>query len=129
MRVKKNKRVNFFGLIIASMIVVFFPFNFSQAANVSFGQSILPVKFVYLDARGVVEKVWSNVSDKDSAYVVKFFDAREKTEFSGAPEFLGKYLSYAESQPQCEFFSGGKINRIVEYAQSGGALEEIQTIV
>lgn len=120
----------FFGfLILFSLFFNFLCVPKTEAANINFSMSILPVRFVYLDNKGEIEKIWSNVAENDSLYAIKFFNYNKKIELPENQEFMDKYFSYIENQKKCEFFSGGKINRIVEYKKNGDTFEEIQTIV
>lgn len=106
-----------------------------QAAEFNFTQSILPVRFVYLGRDGAVEKVWSNVSDRDRAYVVKFFDSGNgkeiKMNFSGVKKYCQEiktdYLE-AEGERVAGSFKrsvGGSL--MVDLIQRENSLEEIRT--
>jgi hypothetical protein len=62
-----------------------------EKGNVSFSQSILPVRFVYIDVNGEVVKIWNNVRKGDDVYVLKFFSFEENEELDFNSELFRIY--------------------------------------
>jgi hypothetical protein len=77
--------------LVFSFLVTLFPYSSAQAAKVTFKQSILPVHFVYLNKGGAVKRIWSNVTDEDSVYVVKYFDDKSQQEIAPSKKAIEKY--------------------------------------
>lgn len=124
------------SLLLGAVFFCSIPVGQAQAANVSFGQSILPVRFVYLDKQGGIKNIWSNVSVNDKAYVVKFFDDKTKKEVSRNEKLLGEYqksIVRKEEQifPDKELFAktDKKIQLSIDFIKKDNSLEEVQTIV
>ncbi|NMA30026.1 MAG: hypothetical protein GX943_03155 [Candidatus Pacebacteria bacterium] len=46
-----------------------------QAAELEFNQSILPVRFVYLDNNQQIQRIWNNAKIDDQQYILKFFNS------------------------------------------------------
>lgn len=89
-------------------------------------QSILPVKFVYLKEGGEVARMWSNVSEKDDLYVVKFFDASSGLEVSADIQAFYFYETARELEMS---ISDYKKSLKVEFVKNkdGGIGEEVRT--
>lgn len=112
----------------------------THAQEMRFSQSILPVRFVYLDGRGEIERIWSNVSAKDDLYVIKFF-AFSRREIKPTSENVGGYRKIIQSAnvgfTEANIFERGKFfedNRgvvapEVEFVQKDASIEEIHTYV
>lgn len=92
MRVKKIVKIIFLNFLIWTLCFSWFlPPQKALAANVNFSQSILPVRFVYINNQGNIEKIWSNISEKDDLYVVKCIDAKSQKEVSMNDKLLMSY--------------------------------------
>lgn len=63
-----------------------------SSTDVEFKLTILPVRFVYVNDLNEIIKIWNNVKENDSLYVLKFFKEDEKTEISENPLLKRKYL-------------------------------------
>ena len=110
----------------------------ASAKTLTLSQSILPVRFVYLNSGGEIEKIWSNISGKDSRYVMKFFDAKSQLEISGNENTL---LDYQDTIRKSQLISGtitpglalgfyppeNKFNLAIDFIRSGNSLEEVHT--
>lgn len=117
------KKAIFLSIILAEFFVSVFLFPYSvKAANLNFSQSILPVRFVYLGKNNEIEKIWSNVSEKDGAYAVKFFNDKLK-EVVINEVFLN---SYQETVKQ-EQTSSASASATVDFLKTSGILEEVRT--
>ena len=126
--------------IILVVFIFLWGFSFPQwsaeAANVTFGQSILPVRFVYLDQEGEVSSIWSNVSARDKVYVVKFFNEKTKSEVRMSEGLLARYrTAIVQDENQA-----GKLKSFVrnsntftqasvDFVEKGDYFEEVHTIV
>lgn len=116
-------------LLAANLLLV----DFSEAnSSVNFSQSILPVKFVYLDGKGGIKNIWSNVTEKDSLYIVKFLDEKNKTEVRTSENLMGNYQKIARTEKS--FYSGnaGQCSfdcLAIDFVKSGEVLEEVHTVV
>lgn len=93
------------------------------AANTTMSQSILPVRFVYLEKDGSIDHIWSNVTEKDSQYVVKFFDIKQK-EISTEKNMI---LTYVEKSKK-DIVSRQSTQETLFLERAGG-IEEIKTVV
>lgn len=98
------------------------------AAGVEMSQSILPVKFVYLKKSGEVAKIWSNVSEKDDLYVVKFFDASSGLEVSANTRISYFYEEIKKLEAEMSMADHKKSFKI-EFVKNndGGIGEEVRT--
>lgn len=130
----KNKL--FGSLLLGMMFFCSISASQVQAANVSFGQSILPVRFVYLDKRGEIKDIWSNISSKDGAYVVKFFDNKTKKEIGLNEKLLGDYQKNIAQNERQNFIdkallakSGKKVQLSIDFIKKDNLLEEVRTVV
>lgn len=98
----------------------------AKAAELNFSQSILPVKLVYLAENEKVENIWSNVSENDNAYVVKFFDPQQK-EIKASLDIL---FDYQKKIDQTDNTSGGNGPRLcIQFLKNQDKPEEVQTYV
>jgi len=107
-----------------------------EASNVSFGQRILPVRFVYLDNEGAIKNIWSNISAKDSLYVVKFFDEKTKKEVRADEGLFERYRTSVKDDQEgsivSKAFKGENkyfTQVSIDFVKKEGVFEEIQTIV
>ena len=104
----------------------FFASNIGDAkadSNMNFSQKILPVNFVYLNKKGDIGSVWSNVSASDDLYVVKFFDEK-KHEVPLSQNLLRQFAKKSESMT-----SSMSVSEHVQFVQKGSVLQEIKTLV
>jgi len=129
MRVMKNfsKLIFFLGVLAVMLGVPAKTFS----ASVNLNQSILPVSFVYLDKKGEIEKIWSNISANDNLYVLKFFSAEKNLELPKNQKFISLFQ---EAVTQKEIFLNGSGSPdhaclSVNFRQDGQILEEIRTYV
>lgn len=128
-----------FGMIFAAVAVAFFGMFLEQASasEMKMRQQILPVRFVYLDKNGSVDHVWSNVSEKDSEYVVKFFDKKTDKEIFSEEKMLKNYQDFVLKNQVIEpelkkglvAIDCGRSNLVVNFIQTRGGdkLEEVHT--
>lgn len=93
------------------------------SSDMQFGQSILPVRFVYLDQEGDVGKIWSNVSQDDSQYVIKFFDEK-KQEMPPSRYLVAQYFKAGQ-----ETIIDGRITKCTQLIEKDNYIEEVRTIV
>jgi hypothetical protein len=130
---KKAMQVLFWAVALAFNC---FLIKGTQAAEVHFGQSILPVRFVYLDHNGQITKIWSNVSEKDSVYIIKYFD--EKSQKEVALESNNVFNSYQNIIDQTQLISGSvsaadmkgdtvQDNLAIDFVKINNTVEEIHT--
>jgi hypothetical protein len=129
MRVKKGRLV----IIIEMVLILLATFLFStesQAENIDFSQNILSAKFIYLDSGLEVKNIWSNVSTKDEAYVIKFFDLKKQAEINMNIDLLDKYKQF-EERNALHSYSGLNENMDVAiyFIQKNSRLEEVRTFV
>lgn len=111
-------------VLILSFFLAFSPFsNRAEAAKVNFSQGILPVKFVYLDKHGKIQKIWSNVEPKDDMYVVKFFDAKSQQELPAEKKNIEAFVKNLDKKNKEEDNS----KRVVKIIYEQQRLEEIVT--
>lgn len=118
----KNKKIYLFLLISFSALMFF---RGAQANNsVNFGQSILPVKFVYIDSKGKISRIWDNVGYADSAYVLKFFSENKNKEIeineNILTEFGDRSIRYEENNLK---------SLSVDFFIKDNKLEEVRTFV
>lgn len=127
MRVKKNfsKLIFFLGVLALALCVPARAFS----ASVNLSQSILPVNFVYLDRKGGIEKIWSNVFDGDNMYVLKFFSKQNNIELPKSQKLLALFQE-AAAQKEMSLNEAGNYNQdclSVNFRQSGETMEEVRT--
>lgn len=91
--------------------------------NLSLGQRILPVCLVYLTAQGGIFNIWSNVSQVDDLYVIKFLN-EENMELPISGNLFSQYVSEAKK----DIVERDK-TEITQFVTNNNSLEEIRTIV
>ncbi len=85
--------------------------NSPKSVNVTFSLTILPVRFVYINENGDIERIWNNALNKHDLYGLKFYSTEnEKDEINPTYKQLSAY--YTIIQNTNEFFEGDiyKIN-------------------
>ncbi len=125
MKIRKNE-FYFFGVKLFVFVSIFFVFSMKVEAksNIGLSQSILPVKFVYLDEKKHISRVWSNVQEIDSVYVVKFFSEKNKEELISNELLLSKFKD-KEIRQENRNLQTLKI----DFIENGNKLEEVHTFV
>lgn len=91
-----------------------------QASGVQMSQSILPVKFVYLDKHDKINNVWTNVAENDNQYVLKFLHPDGKEEAASNSELVKLFVKKYQNP------SNNNIED-VRFLQSKDGLEEVRT--
>ena len=131
---EKRRKISI-SLLVAFCLVLNVSFiGKARAAELNFSQSILPVRFVYVQG-GQIDRIWSNVSENDSAYVIKFFDTRTDREISVSADTIN---SYQEIVNKSRLVSGSvyatdvkdstcQANLAVDFVRSNNTLEEVHT--
>lgn len=132
MRVKFKIKSAF--LLVSLCVSFVLPFFRTQAAGLSLNQSILPVKMVYLDSRDRVDSIWSNVSDSDTIYAVKFIRKKSNEEISMRQDILNRFQQESTKNVSAYGWSGNgageKFSQLsVNFVQKNDQLEEIRTYV
>lgn len=115
---------------IMCLVVVlsqFFAFGFlfpcsAEAANFNFSQSILPVRFVYLGENNEIEKIWSNISERDDVYAIKFFDYNLR-EMDFNEDFLYSFQKTLEQEKTVS----ASMSIATNFIKSDSVLEEVRT--
>lgn len=121
-------RVNKLSKLFLS-IVLFFTTQFinveKAVANdtLNLGQRILPVCLVYLTPGGAIFNIWSNVSQIDDLYVIKFLN-EENVEMPLSGNLFSQYISEAKK----DIVERDK-TEITQFVTDSNSLEEIRTIV
>ena len=87
----KSRKLILSGTVLAAFIINLFTFKAAQAQNINFSQAILPVRFVYLDQGREIKDIWSNITETDGQYMIKFFDSKLKTEISASDKIFSDY--------------------------------------
>lgn len=136
MRVKLfNRRVVIWVLFFAILLGFFRVNSASAETGISMSQSILPVRFVYLDKKSDIENIWSNISATDSLYVVKFFDNKTKQEIVPGKEIFDKYEKSVSQDKKFTLNkqSDGANKKEIEYlsvdfVRKNNVIEEVQTL-
>lgn len=123
----KKSKILFAGIGLFVFMSSFFVFSSEAEAknSVNFSQSILPVKFVYLNDKKQIRKVWSNTRETDSVYVVKFFSDKDKKELAVEKKLLAKFKKASIKQE----VNNNLQSLRVDFIESEGSLEEIHTFV
>ena len=99
----------------------------------TFSQSILPVKMVYVDQEGSVRNIWSNVSSGDSLYALKFLDYKSNQEREMNDGLMKNYQESVLSSCSLEksyensIFYKQRISFNVDFINKGTVLEEVHT--
>jgi hypothetical protein len=110
-----------FVMLVSILLGV--PFQSASAANTTMSQRILPVRFVYLQKDGNINHIWSNVTEKDELYVVKFFNEKKEEVLMDKRNIL----EYTQKS-QTTIVSKQSTQEIQFVAGSDG-IEEIKTVV
>jgi hypothetical protein len=139
MRVEKTEKIVF--LSVLAWVLCFggflLPKNVS-ADNINFSQSILPVRFVYLNKSGSIEKIWSNISGKDSLYVVKCIDSKSQNEISMNENVLVSYQDMVKrsgavsgtifpNMAENYFSQKNEYSIAIDFIKSNNYIEEVHT--
>jgi hypothetical protein len=91
--------------------------------SINITQSILPVRFVYLNDKQQIINIWNNVTKKDKNYIIKFFiNNREVKTDDNLMNIYIRFTSsidknYANSSP------------IIDVIKSNNSYEEIYTYI
>lgn len=121
-------RVNKFSKIFLVVLLVL-AMQFTNAEKavaydaVSLGQKILPVCLVYLAPGGAIVNIWSNVSQIDDAYVLKFID-RENRELPSSGKLFAQYIQKSKK----DLVERDKTES-TQFLENNNSLEEIRTVV
>jgi hypothetical protein len=91
--------------------------------TLGFGQSILPVCLVYLTPGGAIFNIWSNVSQLDNLYVIKFID-QDSEELPLSENLLAQYIQ----KSQKDVVKRDK-TEITQFLNNNNSIEEVRTIV
>lgn len=106
---------------VMGTVVLGLPLKSALAAtDMTISQKILPVTFVYVGKNHAIVDTWSNVSKEDDAYVLKFFDASQKSELPLADDLMANYIGQKIEQKQIDR------NEAVQFKKENGVM--IQTI-
>ncbi|HBI34133.1 MAG TPA: hypothetical protein DEA43_03030 [Candidatus Moranbacteria bacterium] len=123
MSIKNVLQVCLFSLVVGAALFLILPEKTLAATNTTMSQSILPVRFVYLEKDGAIDSIWSNVTEKDSLYVVKFFD-KEKKEVLTQQSMLLKYVEKSKTATVSR-----QSTQETKFVKTDSGIEEIKTIV
>ena len=123
MNIKNVLQVSLFFLVVGAASFCVSPKQALAATSTTMSQSILPVRFVYLEKNGAIDSIWSNVTEKDSLYVVKFFDI-EKKEVLTEQSMLLKYVEKSRTATVSR-----QSTQETKFVKTDGGIEEIKTIV
>jgi hypothetical protein len=126
MRVKKNRWMfKFVAPLFVTAVFFVFNFNFARAEKISFGQSILPVKFIYLDKYGNIEKIWTNIDESSEIYIMKFYKNNGASESLTTGENIQSYKKVTINN---NYFLGDNFAELkVDFLEKSGKFEEILT--
>ncbi|MDD5463529.1 MAG: hypothetical protein PHP62_00045 [Candidatus Moranbacteria bacterium] len=123
MSIKNVLQICLFFLVVGAASLCVSPKQVLAATSATMSQSILPVRFVYLEKNGAIDSIWSNVTEKDSVYVVKFFD-KEKNEVSTEQAMLLKYVEKSKKATVSR-----QSTQETKFVKTNSGIEEIKTIV
>ncbi|HAS00256.1 MAG: hypothetical protein US57_C0004G0006 [Candidatus Moranbacteria bacterium GW2011_GWC2_37_73] len=123
MNIKNVLQVSLFFLVVGAALFCVSSKQALAATSTTMSQSILPVRFVYLEKNGAIDSIWSNVTEKDSAYVVKFFD-KEKNEVSMQQRMILKYVEKSK-----ETTVSRQSTQEIKFVETKNGIEEIKTVV
>lgn len=111
----------------------------NSSTNTQFQQSILPVRFIYVDDQEDIVKVFNNVVGSNTQYVIKFFNADNEQEIGVNPGLLSKYQEFINNVDISETgFSTSSLDNkttsqdgrpMIELINSPQGLQEIHTII
>ena len=88
---------------------------------------------VYVDKKGDVRDIWSNVSSRDNLYAVKFFDYESKKETETNEKLLENYQRsvlknfLSEAAYKNDLSYDRRISFNVDFVSRGSSLEEVHT--
>lgn len=88
---------------------------------------------VYVDNKGEVKNIWSNVSPADNLYAIKFFGYRDNKEQNPDNKLIANYQRSVIKNFSSDFGSGSnyfcnqKMSLNVEFVNQGSTLEEVRT--
>ncbi|MEK7598336.1 MAG: hypothetical protein AAB487_01220 [Patescibacteria group bacterium] len=120
----KSRKLILSGTVLAAFIINLFTFKAAQAQNINFSQAILPVRFVYLDQGREIKDIWSNITETDGQYMIKFFDSKLKTEISASDKIFSDYQKIIS-------LNAGEISSkkslTIDFVKNNGLLEEVRT--
>lgn len=122
MRVKKISKIIWVFFLIFTVQFV----NVKKAVasdTLSLGQNILPVCLVYLTPGGSIFNIWSNVSQLDDLYVIKFID-QKNGELPINRNLFSQYIQKAQK----DIVEKNK-TETTQFLTNNNSLEEIRTIV
>ncbi len=94
------------------------------ASEMKMRQRILPVRFVYLEKDGSIDRIWSNVRENDDEYIVKFFDTKQK-EVSPTKLLLDDYQLHISREDK----KTAQLDKSVHFNEQDEFLEEVHTAV
>jgi len=111
----------------------------NSATNTQFEQSILPVRFIYLNNNDDVVKIFNNVTETNTAYILKFYREDTNSEVPISDSLLNnfKQLINKVDISQQGFIDIGQNNQnarqvigpAVEFFNSPQGLQEIHTFI
>ena len=123
--------------MVVVLIANFFLPSLANAQVVNFSQSILPVRFVYLDNQNEIQKIWSNVSSDDSLYVVKFLNQKSQKEIKMNSNIFGDYQNMIRRSKLMSgellasslnsYNKGNSRSLSVDFIQDKNSIEEVHT--
>lgn len=122
MRVNKLSKIIWVFFLIFTIQFV----NIEEAVaneTLSLGQSILPVCLVYLTPGGSIFNIWSNVSQLDDLYVIKFID-QENGELPVSGNLFTQYIQKAQRD-----IVDKDRTETTQFLTNNRSLEEIRTVV
>jgi|GEM_PF-1945335 len=92
MWVKQAKKIQLeWALMLIFILAGLAAAGSTVAENLNFSQSILPVRFVYLDNQNTIQRIWSNISPTDNLYMVKFINVKTQTEMGFSENVFNSY--------------------------------------
>jgi hypothetical protein len=91
------------------------------ASGVQMSQSILPVKFVYLDKHNKISDIWTNVAENDNQYVLKFVRPDGKEDVVANSELVALFVKKNQNSVSCSDVAD------VRFLQNNEGLEEVRT--
>jgi len=132
------KKQSFIGCVMVVVLIAnFFLPSLANAQVVNFSQSILPVRFVYLDNQNEIQKIWSNVSSDDSLYVVKFLNQKSQKEIKMNSNIFGDYQNMIRRSKLMSgellasslnsYNKGNSRSLSVDFIQDKNSIEEVHT--
>lgn len=111
----------------------------NSSTNTQFQQSILPVRFIYLDENGNIIKIFNNVSELNTVYILKFYNDKTGVELPITKDLLDKFqilIDKVDMLQQGFFYTASltqkqaqTITPHIELLNSPQGLQEIHTIL